>query len=44
MNEVRCYASGLFLVGQNEVREALREGNVRKASHYGRVFTLTPVV
>ena len=27
----------------DEVREALRKGNVRKASRYGRVFTLTPV-
>ena len=27
----------------DDVREALRKGNVRKASRYGRVFTLTPV-
>ena len=27
----------------DEVREALRKGNIRKASRYGRVFTLTPV-
>ena len=27
----------------DEVREALNKGNVRKASRYGRVFTLTPV-
>jgi hypothetical protein len=28
----------------DDVRDALRKGNVRKASRYGRVFTLTAVV
>ncbi|OGA05347.1 MAG: hypothetical protein A2W68_18385 [Betaproteobacteria bacterium RIFCSPLOWO2_02_64_14] len=27
----------------DEVREALRRGDLKKASRYGRVYTLTPV-
>jgi hypothetical protein len=27
----------------DEVREALRRGDVNTAAHYGRVYTLTPV-
>lgn len=27
----------------DDVREALKNGDVATASHYGRVFTLTPV-
>ena len=27
----------------DDVREALRRGNLKKASRYGRVYTLTPL-